>query len=247
MKRFVLGLVGLLSTTAISYAGEESFIQRPTRIKGCVAIIDEVRNGTMAPTEWLEQNKEEFRDLDLELKARRYPPAKAQDFLMGMAISICMEQKGYVNKCVVSRGEDGDVQMMATASIYACWTRKMAEPHEPPRPPEPPTPEPRWPPIAMSPDDLQQFNTDWSIITSRPAQFVGDNAGSQARFSECASYWQSLHYNRPPQVRQILYAVRVARCMTTHARGTSYAILPGRCSPMDFAAMLQPGCYARAL
>ena len=121
MRQTILaGIVLAFGVITSAEAGESSFIQRPTRIKGCIAIVDEVRKGVIEPTQWLEQNKEEFKDLELELKSRNYPPAKAKDFMMGMAISLCMEQKGFINKCVASRGEDGDVQMMATASIYAC-------------------------------------------------------------------------------------------------------------------------------
>ena len=157
---------------------------------------------------------------------------------MGMAISLCMEQKGFINKCVASRGEDGDVQMMATASIYACWTRNDRS-EAPPAPPiieQPPPPANTLPP--MSPADLSQFNEDMAIITSPPTSvYPYSNQGQ--RFASCASHWQSLHHNRPPEVRQVLYAVRVARCMYR----TGFAVR--NCPPLDFAAMVQPGCYAR--
>ena len=235
-------MVGLVASTA-AHAGESSFIQRPTRIKGCVAIVEEVKNGHIAPTEWLEQNKEEFKDLELELKARKYTPSDARNMMMGMAISICMERKGYVNKCAVSRGEDGDVQMMATAAIYACWTRNDRSEAPLPREEVVTPPPPSWPPLPppMSPADLAQFNEDAGFLR-QPVHFIGDdeNGAKESRFGSCASYWQSLHHNRPPQVRQVLYAVRVARCMFR----TNFAVLPVRCPPA-FASMLQPSCYAR--
>ena len=241
-QKILVGIVLAMGAITTAEAGESSFIQRPTRIKGCVAIVDEVRKGTIEPTQWLEQNKEEFKDLELELKSRNYPPAKAKDFMMGMAISLCMEQKGFTNKCVVSRGEDGDVQMMATASVYACWTRNNDRSEAvipPPLPTEPPA-HPTLPP--MSPADQAQFNEDASIIT-QPVTFRGDDEGGakEARFGSCASYWQRLHYNRPAVDRQLLYAVRVARCMFR----TNYAVLPARCQPMAVDLMLQPRCYAR--
>jgi hypothetical protein len=93
----------------------------------------------------------------------------------------------------------------------------------------------------MSHEDRSQYDEDVSII-SKPVRFIGGEG--QARFGECASHWQMLHHNRPPQVRQVLYAVRVARCMFAYARGASYAVQPVRC-PIDFASMLRPGCYAR--
>jgi hypothetical protein len=260
MKRIALGVAALLLATTSASAGEDSFIQRPTRIRGCEAIVKEVSSGAIAPTEWLEENKEEFKDLELELKSRHYPPGKAKEFMMGMAISICMERKGYINVCARSRGEDGDVQTMATAAVYACWKRNdRSEPAQPPAPPPPPRQEipcevwnpacnPQARPVAgpvlppMSPADMAQFNEDASII-SQPVRFIGDDEGGakQARFASCASYWQSLSYNRSPEARQVLYAVRVARCMYR----TNFAVLPARCPPTAFGSMLQPGCYAR--
>ena len=243
-QSILVGIVLAMGAITTAEAGESSFIQRPTRIKGCVAIVDEVRKGTIEPTQWLEQNKEEFKDLELELKSRNYPPAKAKDFMMGMAISLCMEQKGFTNKCVVSRGEDGDVQMMATANVYACWTRNDRS--EAVIPPPPPVIEPHWPPQepqrpqlpAMSPADQAQFNEDMAILT-RPPISVYPYSNQGERFASCTSHWQSLHYNRPPEVRQILYAVRVARCMYR----TGFAVR--LCPALDFGSMLQPRCYAR--
>jgi hypothetical protein len=246
MKWTLLAVAALLATVGSAAAGEGGFISRDTRIAGCIAIVDDVRNNVIGPTEWLEANKEEFRDLQIELKRRKFAPAKAKEFLMGMAISLCMERKGYSNKCIASGGEDGDVQMMATAHVYACWRRDVAE--APRAPPPPPIPCEVWnpacnPPQArgpalppMSPADVQQFNEDMGIITSPPTSvYPVSNQGE--RFASCASYWQSLSYNRSPEARQVLYSVRVARCMYR----TGFAF---RC-PMDFGAMLQPSCYAR--
>lgn len=113
------------SAKADNERGSGGFIGRDSRIKGCIAIVDDVRNGVMTPTEWLEANKEEFRDLQIELKQRKYSPTKAKDMMMGMAISLCMERKGYWNKCIANEdNEDADLQMMQTADRYACWTKK---------------------------------------------------------------------------------------------------------------------------
>jgi hypothetical protein len=260
MLRGALAGLGLASVTAQANA---EFIRRDTRIEGCIAIVDDVRNGTISPTEWLEQNKEEFRDLDRELKKRKYKPDAAKGMLMGMAITFCMTNKGYVNQCVVSQGEDGDLQMMQTANIYACWTRqKTARPPDPPPailPPDPPPP-PMPPPSplpAMSPADMQQYQEDLSII-SQPTRIIGDdeNGAKEARLSNCLGYWQSLHYNRPPQVREVLYAIRVWRCMFR----TGYTIMEVRCPNTANAPVIgwgdgrrgtgisgvrNPYCYAR--
>jgi len=98
---------------------------------------------------------------------------------------------------------------------------------------------PALPPMSRA--DLNQFNEDWYII-SQPVQFKGDDEGGakEARFGSCFSYWQSLSYNRSPEARQVLYAVRVARCMYR----TKYAVLPSRCSP-SLGSMLSARCYAR--
>ena len=90
-------------------------------MKGCIAIMDKVRDGIISPTEWLEANKEEFADLQLELKERNYPPAKAKEMLMGMAITLCMERKGLANTCVTAPDpEKRDVQIMRTANVPEC-------------------------------------------------------------------------------------------------------------------------------
>jgi len=233
----------------LAYAGDgESFIKPDTRIKGCIAIMDKVRDGTISPTEWLEENKEEFADLQLELKERNYPPAKAKAMMMGMAITLCMERKGYENSCVTAGGgERRDLQIMQTAASYSCWQRPRVGGVTPPPPPQPepwqaaPPPPPQIALPPMSPADLDQFNEDVSII-SQPVRFIGDDEGGakQARFASCFTYWQSLSYNRSPQARQVLFAVRIARCMYR----TNYAVLPSRC-PLDFNSMVQPRCYAR--
>ena len=218
------------------------FIGRDTRIAGCIAIVDKVRDGTMEMTQWLAENGEEFADLQLELKKRNYKPDKAKRMMMGMAINICMQNKGYRNKCVADEGtEDGDLQLMQTAEVYACWTREVAERPSPPilEPWVPPTPPPLTPP-AMSPADLAQFSEDMAIITSPPTSvYPYGNQGQ--RFASCTSHWQAnLHYGRPPEVRQVLYAVRVARCMYR----TGFGFFQASC-PREFPNMLNPGCYVR--
>lgn len=262
------------------------FIKRDSRIEGCMAIIKDVREGIMTPTQWLEANKEEFRDLDIELRKRKYSDVKARKMLMGMAVSLCMERKGYYNKCAVDAGDDsdddGDLQLMETSQVYSCWRKQkgakapstsngngngngqpqiiinnnnvitgggmVVRPDEivPPPPPPPPPPvyvPPPWPPLppAMSPEDRRQFDEDVGII-GQPVRIIGDdeNGAKEHRFGSCASYWQSLHHNRPPNVRQVLYAVRVARCMYR----MNFAVLLARCAP-EFGSMLRARCYAR--
>ena len=120
-------------------ANSDGFIRPDTRIKGCIAIVDKVRDGTISPTEWLEQNKEEFEDLRLELKSRNYPPAKAKEMMMGMAITLCMERKvpDYQNTCVTARDEEKrDIQIMRTAHIGECWAKQReVTPQPAPQPP----------------------------------------------------------------------------------------------------------------
>lgn len=273
MKRKIFWLAGtlvgvavgaLLASTAHADNGNvpgKRFIGRDSRIEGCIAIMDKVRDGTISPTEWMEQNREEFGDLQIELKKRRYKPEAAKQMLMGLAINMCMENKGYYNKCAVdadSDTEDGDLQLMQTADRYACWSKGRRADRPSPTPPMPPPPMPPppmpcgiascgGPPQAgpvlppMSPADLNQYNEDVSII-SQPVRFIGDDEGGakEARFGSCFSYWQSLSYNRSPEARQVLYAVRVARCMYR----TNYAVLHSRCSH-SFGSMLSTRCYAR--
>jgi hypothetical protein len=258
-------IVAILSAN-IAKADNEGFIKPDTRIKGCIAIVNKVRDGIITPTEWLEQNKEEFADLQLELKERNYPPEKAKAMMMGMAITLCMERKSYENTCVTARDEERrDLQIMQTASSYVCWAKQRVGGNYPPPIPAPQPPDPTWrvpapppppvptlppywvpPPIAslppMSQADLNQYNEDVSII-SQPVRFIGDDEGGakEARFGSCHSSWQSLSYNRSPAARQVLFAVRVARCMYR----TSYAVLPSRCPSTDFGSLVQPRCYAR--
>jgi hypothetical protein len=261
MKRLLLTATLLVAATSAhattKYPGDD-FIRPVTRIAGCIAIVEKVRDGTISPTEWMEQNREEFADLEMELKDRNYKPAKAREMMMGMAITLCMERKKLENTCVTaSDPEKRDVQIMKTAHVPECWERVGRKQdgnegggieHPVYRPEPPPAPINPWVALnasipMMSPEDRAQYNEDVSII-SRP---VRPNGGQDyARFSECASYWQSLHHNRPPQVRQVLYSVRVARCMFANARGSSYALLLGVAGcPVTFGTMLQPGCYAR--
>ena len=100
----------------------------------------------------------------------------------------------------------------------------------------PPTPPP------MSREDMNQYSEDVSIV-SQPVRFIGDDedGAKEARFGSCHSYWQSLSYNRSPATRQVLFAVRVARCMYR----TSFAVLASRCPSLDFGSLLKPRCYAR--
>jgi hypothetical protein len=234
----------------------------------------------MTPTEWLEANKEEFRDLQIELKKRKFSQTKAKDMMMGMAISLCMERKGYWNKCIAdSDSEDTDLQVMQTAPLYSCWSKNkrttnendkegasapsaapsqsqtviinnqppsvIIQPAPPPQPvivepppkpaldlvyrgPETPFVPPQSPTPSlphMSTDDLAQFNEVMSII-SQPVRIIGDDEGGakEARFASCYDYWRRLHYNRSQDARQVLYAVRVARCMYR----TNYAVMRTR-------------------
>ena len=284
-KIIISSALVLFAMGATAEARDQSpggFVKRDSRIDGCIAIIKDVQDGTMTPTQWLEANKEEFRDLDIELRKRKYPEAKAKRMLMGMAVSLCMERKGYYNKCAVDAdddsGEDGDLQLMETSKVYSCWKKQkgaqapspssqekekqvvinnnntiIIPPGQrqdtviiPPPPPPPPPPiivAPIWPPAPppMSSDDLAQFNEDASII-GQPVRIIGDdeNGAKEARFGSCASHWQSLHHNRPPHVRQVLYSVRVARCMYR----MNFAVLLARCPP-EFSSMLRARCYAR--
>lgn len=110
---------------------------------------------------------------------------------------------------------------------------------------------------TMSPADMQQYQEDLAIV-SQPVTIVGDheNGQKEARLASCLSYWELLHHNRPPQVRQVLYAVRVWRCMFR----THYTIMPSRCPNTASAAVTgwgdgsrgtaisgtrNPYCYAR--
>lgn len=247
MRRTVCAVVALLATAGSAIAGN-SFIDPATRIEGCVAIVEEVRQNKMTPTEWLEANKEEFMDLSLELKKRKYPPDKAKGMMMGMAISLCMERKGFTNSCVTATGERGDLQIMRTAHVGECWERQRAEVPRPPErreevvinPPLPQQPPPPLTPPAMSPADLAQFHEDMAVLTLPPTSVYPYGDQSQ-RFASCASYWQAnLNYDRPPQVRQVLYSVRVARCMYR----TGFGFFQAGC-PREFPNMLNPGCYVR--
>jgi hypothetical protein len=274
MSKLLYMVSGIALAAAIGASGanadnnSDGFPRRDTRIQGCIAMVDKVRDGTMSPTEWMEQNREEFLDIELELKKRKYSPEKAKKMLMGKAISLCMERKGYVNKCKAdSDNEDADLQEMETAHVYACWRkRERAErpvpPLNAPNPPiaipvpPPPIPVPVAPPPppalpVMSAADVAQFNEDMAII-SQAVRIIGDDEGGkkEARFSECYGYWQgNLSYNRTPDARHLLFSVRVARCMFR----TNYAIFRGRCpwapgsDPWQQAAgrLLTAGCYAR--
>jgi hypothetical protein len=261
-----LGLALAMTTQAnavTKYPGDD-FIRPHTRIKGCIAIMDKVRDGTISPTEWMLQNKEDFADLQEELRERNYKPDTARLMFMGMAITICMSRKvpDYTNTCVSARDpEKRDVQMMKTAHVPECWNKPeqdhgnngnggggdSTQPREPHIPPPVIVANP-WGVLSasapsMSREDRQQFDEDVSIA-SRPVQPTGGQ--DYNRFSECASYWQSLHYNRPPVVRSTLYSVRIARCMFANARGSSYVALLGQAGcPVTFGSLLQPGCYAR--
>jgi len=299
------------SAKADNERGSGGFIGRDSRIAGCIAIVDDVRNNVITPTEWLEANKEEFRDLQIELKKRKYSQTKAKDMMMGMAISLCMERKGYSNKCIAdSDNEDADLQVMQTAPIYSCWSKNkqkaekqddkegasapstapsqsqvviinpappviIQQPAPPPQPviveppvviqePLPPVHRPDEQAIAsmplprMSTADLAQYNEDVSII-SQPVTIIGDDEGGrkEARLAICVDNWQAeLHHRRPPEVRQILLAVRIWRCMFR----THYTIMPSRCPNTARAAVTgwgdgsrgtaisgtrNPYCYAR--
>jgi hypothetical protein len=173
----------------------------------------------------LVDEREFFRDLNRQLKKEKFPNWK--DLMWGAAIKICMSDNGYLNTCVSKRGRQGDLQMIETAKAPACWelleVTEAAPP--PPTPAHVPTPEPELPvpertpsmgpPLPpMSPADLQQYQEDLSFI-SQPVRLIGDNEGGKKEFrlAQCGDYWTRLHHNRPHEVRQILYAIRIWRCM----------------------------------
>ena len=270
MKR-LLTTAALLAACAFTpaHAGHgypgEGFVRPPTQIKGCIAIVDKVRDGSITPTEWMEQNKEGFADLQLELKERNYPPAKAKDMMMGMAITICMENKGLANTCVTARDpEKRDVQIMRTAHIPECWAKQSADNGngngggdnstttptiEIPRWPDPPRP----PQIALSPQDQAQLNEDLAIV-KQPVVIIGDheNGAKEARLAHCGGYWnERMHYNRSQEARNLLWAVRVWRCMFR----TGYTVFTQRCPGVSMVASIgwgpalqelqRPHCYAR--
>lgn len=246
-----LAAIAAACVFAPAFAGNDGFIRPETRIRGCINTVDKVRDGTISPTEWLEQNKEEFEDLRLELKERNYPPAKAKDMMMGMAITLCMDRKvpGYTNICVSSRdNEKRDIQIMRTAHISECWAKQVGEVTPPPPPivEEPREPWNRMPvvppltPPPMAPADLAQFNEDMATITLPPTS-IYPYGNKVERFASCTSYWEAtLNRNRPPQVWQVLYSVRVARCMYR----TGFGFFQSGCV-QEFPNMLNPRCYAR--
>jgi hypothetical protein len=222
MKCLALGLAALLGTTALTHAGNEEFIPADTRIEGCIAIVNEVRDGTITPTEWLEQNKEEFRDLALELKKRKYPEAKAKGMLMGMAITFCMERKSYTNICVTAPdpSEKRDLQIMRTAHIAECWARLRAEPtpREPPVPPiiEPvyrPCPPVHCPENYMTPAQRSYFQEDLAILSGPIAVYQG-GGNAYERLASCRDHWASMVDSTPDRnAGWVRWSVRVRRCM----------------------------------
>ena len=196
--------------------------------------------------------------------------------MWGAAIKICMSDKGYRNTCVSKRGRQGDLQMIETAKAPACWDLlDVTEAAPPPPPPVPPpvqtpvpTPEPEYVPTPgpskgpslppMSPADLQQYHEDLAIISQR-VTIIGDDEGGrkETRLATCVDNWQAEpHHRRPPEVRQILLAVRIWRCMFR----THYTIMSARCPNTANAAVIgwgdgsrgtaisgtrNPYCYAR--
>ena len=260
-----LAAIGVAGTAFANTAkAADNFIRPENRIKGCIAIVDKVRDGTISPTDWLEQNKEEFADLQLELKSRNYPPQKSKDMMMGMAITLCMERKvpDYINTCANARDpEKRDIQIMRTAHIGECWARQVAQaPHEeevvvirPPTPPPPPPPPPAPRQPNFSSADLAMLNEDLAIVT-QPVTIIGDheNGAKENRLNHCGGYWnERIHHNRSQEVRNILWAVRVWRCMFR----TNYTIFTQRCPGVTLVAsqgwgpalheLQRPHCYAR--
>ena len=234
----------------------KSFIDRSTAIQVCVEDIQEIQATGEVP-ELFAQYKRYLRGVKIQLQKEGFK--NWRDLMWGAAIKICMQDEGYVNTCVSKRGRDGDLQLIETAKVPTCWdpADRAEAPTAPPKSdtipcevwnpacnpraqvPPPPPPGPIVP--AMSPADVQQFNEDMGII-SQPVRIIGDDEGGakESRFGSCFSYWQSLSYNRSPEARHVLYAVRVARCMYR----TNYAILRSRC-PWDWNSMLSARCYAR--
>ena len=159
---------------------------------------------------------------------------------------------------------------MRTAHIGECWARQRVGGDTPPPAPQPlpapiPTPTPPTPtyPIPsplppMSPADRAQFDEDFDIV-SQQVTIIGDDKGGrkETRLASCVDYWQAeLHHRRPPEVRQILLAVRIWRCMFR----THYTIMSARCPNTANAAVIgwgdgsrgtaisgtrNPYCYAR--
>jgi hypothetical protein len=225
-----------------------AFVDRSTAIEGCVEEMAELRATGEIPPDFRRQASQ-LRDIKRQLQKEKF--GNWRDLMWGAAIKICMQEKGYYSTCVTKRGRDGDLQFIETAKAPSCWDLSEAESQgedrvgattpQPPQPPSPPLPPPGPTVPAMSPADIQQFNEDMSII-SQPVRIIGDDEGGakEARFGSCFSYWQSLSYNRSPEARHVLYAVRVARCMYR----TNYAILRSRC-PWDWNSMLSARCYAR--
>jgi hypothetical protein len=261
MKRTILSVVALLATAGMSMADNGPnagpIIGRDSRIDGCIAKVQKVRDGLQTPTEWMLENQEEFEDLQIALKKRRYKPEAAKEMMMGMAINICMQRKGYYNKCAVDADTDtadGDLQSMQTAGIYACWTKGRRADRPPSTPTEPSRPIPQQPRGPdFSPADLAMLNEDLAIVTQNVI-IVGDheNGAKEARLSQCGGYWNDrIHYNRPQDVRNILWAVRVWRCMFR----TNYTVFTQRCPGVTLVAaqgwgpalheLQRPFCYAR--
>jgi hypothetical protein len=257
VKRLFLGLAMCVAMMPLAYAGGSlqpppvdkppaispdrnfrgGFIDRQTAIEMCVEDVQDVQISGEVP-EVFARHKRYLRGVKHQLQKEGFKNWK--DMMWGAAIKICMQDEGYRSICVSKSGREGDLQFLETAKAPSCWDLAAVE--EQVIPPEvvvPPPPPPVLAPPPMSPDDLAQFNEDMGIISSPPTVVYGYHSQGE-RFASCASYWQSLHHNRPPQVRQVLYSVRVARCMYR----TGFGFLQSGCNP-DFSNMLNPRCYAR--
>jgi hypothetical protein len=233
------------------------FIDRQTAIEMCVQDVQEIQATGEVP-EAFARHKRFLRGVKHQLQKEGFKNWK--DLMWGAAIKVCMQDEGYHSICVSKSGREGDLQFLETAKAPSCWDLAAIE--EPVRPAPIPAPVPApipcevWNPACnprpvvlpppqqqmvlppMSPADLAQFNEDMAVITQPPTSVFPGGGNVDERFGSCHSYWQSLSYNRSPEARQVLFAVRVARCMYR----TGFAV--SRC-PMDFGSMVQPRCYAR--
>lgn len=221
----------------------DDLVDRQTAIEGCIEDVQEIQATGEVPASF-SQHGARLRDIKRQLKKERFSNWK--DLMWGAAIRLCMQDKRFRSTCVSKRGREGELQFLETAKAPSCWdlieerTEAAPPPSVIPRdalpieiippvarmpaPVETPTAGPPLPP--MSPADRAQFDEDVSII-AQPVRIIGDDEGGakESRFSSCRSYWESnLSRNRPQDVRQVLMAVRVARCMYR----TNFALLRTR-------------------
>ena len=68
MKRIAMGALALMLTTAMGTAhaaNSDGFIRPETRIKGCITIVDKVRDGTISPTDGSNRTRKSLKTSDL--------------------------------------------------------------------------------------------------------------------------------------------------------------------------------------